>query len=183
LRPYICFPQATLARLTDEEKAAVIQHELAHIRHGDLPVTFVIRSLGDILWFIPGYHFLSRRIDNLRERMADRAAVLAGASAPHLASALLKLCEMPSEPSHELYSAFFRERGILKARIAVLLNFDAKKPRAGTAIFHAAVGAWTAVAVMVVTVGGNHVATELEGDSLFSLSPRVEQVMKHLGFR
>lgn len=160
-RPYICFPKNILARLDSSEQAAVLKHEVAHVVHWDLPITLFIKCLGDVLWFIPGYRYLCNKIDGLREILADGTAVRAGASAVHLASALIKLREIPEDNRQPiLYSAFFREKSLLKVRVEHLLE---KKAQPVSSRFgwqrswvKLLVTAWTAGAVMVATFGGNY---------------------------
>lgn len=132
-KPYICLPADAVQKLTSQELEAVIAHELGHVRYYDLLVTVLIQTLGDLFWFIPGYRSLSRKIDRLREIVADGWAVASGAHASSLAAALLKLKEIP-DTSHRLvlYSAFFREKSLLKERIERLVGRTAEKsPRFG----------------------------------------------------
>lgn len=129
LKPYICLPEDAVQKLTPAELEAVIAHEAGHVRYFDLPVTVLIQVLGDLLWFIPGYRFLSRKIDRLREIVADGWAVSLGASAAALASALVKLKEIPeSQDRAILYSAFFREKSLLKERVERLVGTRSEKP-------------------------------------------------------
>lgn len=165
-RPFICIPKSTHQLLSDEERNAVIEHELAHIRSFDLPITLAIKLLGDLFWFVPGYKFLSRKIDRLREVLADQSVVKQGASSVHLASALVKLkdCEI-SLQNGVLYSALTREPSLLKVRVNRLLENDRseKKPRWGwnNRLVRLLIVAWTTGGVMISTFGGNHEVTSL----------------------
>lgn len=165
-RPYVCFPEKTLCMLSSDETKSVVQHEIAHIKTWDLMATILIKSLGDLLWFVPGYRFLSRKIDRLREVLADKTATELGASPEYLASALLKLKEIPEGRHHAvLHSAFFREKSLLKIRIEKLLTRipNANRPRLGWRWLPVRlwVTAWTTVAVMLATFAGNHSASFL----------------------
>jgi Zn-dependent protease with chaperone function len=159
-RPYICIPKSTFALLTEEETSAVIQHELAHIRQLDLVGTFFIQLLGDLFWFIPLYRGLSGKIDRLREILADDAAVHAGAARADLASGLLKLREWQQTSGQTvLYSAFFRERSLVKTRIERLLGLetDAAERMGWNHLWvRIVILFWTAGGVMSATLGGNH---------------------------
>jgi len=166
LKPFICIPKKTVELLNEEEKEAVIQHEIAHIKTFDLPITLTIKILGDIFWFVPGYRFLTRKIDRLREILADKVAVINGAGALHLASALVKLKTTEIDLRHNvLYSAFFRERSLLKERVDLLTNNTKmeKKPRFGWNkwYFRLLISVWTAGGVMIVTFGNNHEIGEM----------------------
>jgi hypothetical protein len=159
LRPYICFPIDSWNSFSAEEREAVIQHELGHVRQLDLLATFAVQTLGDLFWFIPGYHLLSRKLDRLREIVADQWAVEKGANPAVLASALLKLKEMPKPPPFALHSAFFRERSLLKLRVEKLLDpSKEKRPRLGWQFRWVRYGLsfWIVAAVMSSTLGGNH---------------------------
>lgn len=179
--PYICFPKNILNLLDSNERAAVLKHEVAHVVHWDLLVTLLIKSLGDILWFIPGYRFLSRKIDSLREILADKTAVRSGASAPHLASALIKLREIP-EDNHQpiLYSAFFREKSLLKVRVEHLLGEKNKNKNSRfgwrKSWVKLLVTVWTTGAVLVATFGGNY-EYHVEPIPVW-----VQGILKNLGF-
>jgi beta-lactamase regulating signal transducer with metallopeptidase domain len=160
LRPFVCFPEASFSVLDEAEREAVIQHEIAHVCNWDWPATLVVKVLGDLFWFIPFYRFLSRRIDHLREFLADQIAVRAGASGPHLASALIKLkevCLNAYQPA--LNSAFFREPRLLKTRVHELLGIGLSRPsRFGwnTRYARVLICGWTAGAVLMATFGGNY---------------------------
>lgn len=133
INPYICLPEDAIERLSPEELNAVIEHEMGHIRYFDILVTVLIKGLGDLFWFLPGYRWLSRKIDSLREIVADSWAVSVKVQPHLLASALLKLAEIPDcKEEMALYSGFFRERSLLRERIERLVgNFKEYKPRFG----------------------------------------------------
>lgn len=160
LRPYVCIPRDARDRLQPEELDAVIAHELAHVRQFDLIGSVAVQILGDLFWFVPGYRWLSRRIDRLREIVADQRAVRAGASPARLASALLKLKEIPETADRfVLYSAFVREKSLLKTRVEGLLETRRERaPRFGwnRLWLRTAVTVWIFTAVMSSTFGGNH---------------------------
>lgn len=159
LRPYICFPMDAYEKLNAEEVEAVIAHELGHVHNFDLVGTVFIQFLGDLFWFIPGYRWLARQIDRLREIVADQWAVRSGIDPANLAMALLKLKEI-SQTSDRflLYSAFFRERALLRERVDRLLG-TRKDPasRWGWQFgwTRALVTFWIFSAVMFATLGGN----------------------------
>jgi hypothetical protein len=161
VKPYICFPAAAHRELSAAEIEAVIAHEIGHIRQYDVVFTAIVQILGDIFWFIPGYRWLSRKIDRLRELVADQSATRSGIAPVTLASALVKLKEMPVAASREpiLYSAFFREKSLLKLRVQRLLGDGMDRPaRLGWGYRWArpVVTIWIFSAVMMATFGGNH---------------------------
>ena len=160
-RPFICVPKSTLSLLTPAEFDAVIEHEMAHVRSFDLPITLIIKILGDIFWFVPGYRFLSRKIDRLREILADQAASSSRTCSLGLASALVKLKDIEIDCRHSvLYSALFREKSLLEIRVNRLIGDEhtTKPPRLGwhNRWIKIVIIAWTTGGVMVSTFGGNH---------------------------
>lgn len=159
LKPYVCLPEDAINKLTNAELDAVIAHEIGHVRFYDLIVTVLIQALGDLFWFVPGYRWLSRKIDRLREIVADSWAITSGIEAGFLASALLKLKEIPeSNDKFILYSAFFREKSLLKERVERLLgNVKEKKSRFGWQNFCFRYGATAFISVVVLNsvFGGN----------------------------
>lgn len=172
LRPYICIPQDAFDKLSKDELDAVIAHELGHIRQLDLIVTIAVQLLGDLFWFVPGYRWLSRKIDRLREVVADQWAVSSGIEPALLASALVKLKDI-SEKSGRLvlYSAFFREKSLLKVRVEKLLGMAPEKRSRfgwGNVWFRSAFSVWIFTAVMIATVGGNHQSVNLKNPQWFN---------------
>ena len=163
LNPFICVPSTSLKMLNQTELNAVIQHEIAHLKYFDLPVSILIKFIGDTFWFIPFYKYLSMKIDRLREILADKTAVQMGASGLDLASALIKLKEMPRS-SPVLYSAFIKERSLLKTRIDYLETefIETRSARFGwnNAFVRLLIAFWTSGGVFLAKIGGNHQVSE-----------------------
>lgn len=179
LKPYICIPSDSFSRLSSEELETVIAHELGHVRQLDLAVTVGVQLLGDLFWFVPGYRWLSRKIDRLREIVADQWAVGQGAEPALLASALIKLREIPETPDRfVLYSAFFREKSLLKERVERLLGqTQERRSRFGwnKPAVRVLASFWIFMAVMIATFGGNHATAQL-------VNPEwVDTIMRSLG--
>jgi beta-lactamase regulating signal transducer with metallopeptidase domain len=141
--------------------------------------TAFIQLLGDVFWFIPGYRMLSRKIDRLREIVADQWAVRSGVSPVWLASALVKLKEIPETPDwFVLYSALFREKSLLKTRVESLLGKTLSRgPRFGWQYKWVRVLAaiWIVASVMMTTLGGNH------DEEHSSNPPWVDQLLRSWG--
>lgn len=160
LRSFICVPKETHKKLSDDELRAVIKHEVAHIKHFDLYITLAIKILGDLFWFVPGYILLSKKIDRLREILADKSAVEDGANPRVLSSVLIKLKEIQIDLRHNvLYSALFREKSLIRERVLELTNNNLRvRPRFGWSNKYARflIVAWTCGGVMIATLGGNH---------------------------
>ena len=156
-QPYVCFPEATYALLSPDERAAALAHELAHVARRDLLVATALDLVGDLLWFVPGARLVRRRIDASTEYLADVAAVRAGASPLDLASALVRAREAIVRDTGALTAALVRPRSELARRVAALLG-KAPRPRLGFGRPWAAAlwTAWLAAIALTSTLAGRN---------------------------
>jgi Zn-dependent protease with chaperone function len=120
LRPYVCFPEDSQSALSEAERTAVLEHELAHVRSFDALVLLVVGLLSDVMWFVPGGRGLYEAVRTATERAADHAAVKRGADPEALVRATLLLAAMPGGPPAAL--AFTRRARAIAARIEALLG-------------------------------------------------------------
>ena len=74
-KPMILLPASWLTELTPEMLEAIIAHELAHIRRGDLWVNLFQRVVEAFLFYHPAVWWLSRRIRIERELCCDAMVV------------------------------------------------------------------------------------------------------------
>jgi Zn-dependent protease with chaperone function len=172
-KPYICIPSDARLLLSEAELKAVLAHELSHIRHFDLVLSLALEFLGDLFWFIPGYRAAGRKIDRVREFVADENAVASGADPVQLASALVKIsalvaCPPPSDsssPTLRLSSSFISlfaphsEASLLSQRVGQLLNSESPlRARFGwqNHYIRLVYAVWISFAVIMITFGGNH---------------------------
>jgi Zn-dependent protease with chaperone function len=86
-QPRVWVSAGLLAHLDEEELAAVLRHEAHHLRQRDPLRLLVVRTLREVLFFLPVVRYLSGCYEVEQEISADRAA---GEMLP-LASALHKL--------------------------------------------------------------------------------------------
>ena len=75
LRPVILLPAATLLGLSEQQLAAVLTHELAHIRRHDYLVNLVQNLVETLLFYHPAVWWTSARMRQERELCCDDAAV------------------------------------------------------------------------------------------------------------
>lgn len=92
LSPVIWLSPA-VSTTAEEERRAVIEHELAHVRQLDVLLFAVVRLLRDVFWFVPGLGFCAGRVQRQAELAADRAAIRNGCSPSALARAIAVECE------------------------------------------------------------------------------------------
>lgn len=89
LRPVVLLPRDT-ATWPDDRVAAVLLHEVAHIRRGDWAVLIGIETLAALHWFNPLIAWMARRVRGEQDRACDLAAVrLGGVRAPDYARHLV----------------------------------------------------------------------------------------------
>ncbi|MGZ3420497.1 MAG: M56 family metallopeptidase [Polyangiales bacterium] len=119
LRPWICFPESMYRALPPSERDAVIEHELAHLRHHDVLLLGAVHVLRDLFWFVPGISRLVRAVVAQCELRADAAARARGVDGATLASALVRVAEsMQGEPP---MLAFAGRKPLLARRVSRLL--------------------------------------------------------------
>lgn len=92
-RPMLLVPPDFADRLADDEREAVLLHELVHLQRGDFGWNLLQRLVLALLWFHPVAWALYRRVSRERELCCDALAVRHGASATGLARALVQLAE------------------------------------------------------------------------------------------
>lgn len=165
IRPFVCFSAEAFAALDDAERAAVIGHELGHLRHHDLLMFGLLAFVADLLWFVPGLRARCRTLRAHAEIAADEAALARGASPLALASALVRvgeLCARPPEPAPMLsLIAGAEPASWLTRRVGALLSRGPQEPtsslrgRLGTVARFAAF-ALTFVVVLSAATLGNH---------------------------
>ena len=118
-RPLLLVPRDLAGRLSAAELDAVLLHELAHVRRGDIRWNLLQRVVLSLLWFHPAAWSLQAAIACERERCCDALAVRHGASPVALARALVRLAEARPQASLVLAAA---RRGGLVDRVRALLE-------------------------------------------------------------
>ncbi|MEZ5940942.1 MAG: M56 family metallopeptidase [Planctomycetaceae bacterium] len=94
LRPALLLPVSLATGLSQEQFAAIVSHELAHIRRYDLLLNLVQRLLESLLFFHPVVWYLSHRMSVEREVSCDELVVSVGHVPASYADALLKVAEL-----------------------------------------------------------------------------------------
>jgi hypothetical protein len=155
LRPRVVFSARTHAAFTDAERAAALQHELAHVAHHDLALLAGLGILEDLFWFLPGARGLVVRIRAVLEQRADDAALTAGAQPVALASALVHASEILRDPVPGI--AILDRRSLLQLRVHRLLHSmpDASSRR-GAELMHLLITALVTLMIARALFLGNH---------------------------
>lgn len=151
-RPRLLMPRGLPALLDDAELEAVLLHELAHVRRGDLRWNLLQRVVLALLWFHPVAWALQAAIAHERERCCDALAVQHGARPAALARALVKLAEAGARPT--LAMSMSHGGAALLERVQDLLQ----PPQAGVALRRR--GAWAAAlsVACVLALGAGRLA-------------------------
>jgi len=134
-RPRLLVPRGLPALLDAAELEAVLLHELAHVRRGDLRWNLLQRIVLALLWFHPVAWALQATIARERERCCDALAVRHGAHPAALARALVKLAEAGARPT--LAMSMSQGGTALVERVHDLMT----PPRPGTALHGRRAGA------------------------------------------
>jgi beta-lactamase regulating signal transducer with metallopeptidase domain len=74
-RPMIFMPLGLLTGLPEGEIEAVLLHELAHIRRNDYLINFLQHIAGALLFFNPGFLWMSALLKDERENCCDDVAI------------------------------------------------------------------------------------------------------------
>lgn len=143
LRPLVLLPIGLASRLSTDAVQALLAHELAHIKRHDYLVNLLQRLVETLLFYHPVVWWLSRRIRQEREHIADDLAAQALGSPRRMALALSQLSEW--QPAMPLL-ANAAHGGQLMERITRLI-----KPRHKTFGWKAALPA-LALALVCLTV-------------------------------
>ncbi len=134
VKPAILLPPALVCGLDPNQLAAILSHEMAHIRRYDLLVNLLQRMVESLLFFHPFTWWISRRVSTERENCCDDVAV-AGCGRIEYVDALLKMAEQCAAirgwkiaPQLESLAADGGNSSQLGYRIKRLLGED-NKPR------------------------------------------------------
>ncbi len=112
-------PRSMWIALAPHERRAILRHELAHYRRGDLWKSLAVRVLALPHWFNPIAWLAVRRFDDAAEWACDRAAM--GDEPTTYAAMLLRLGELASTPAR--FGSAMSKRP-LHARIRRLLTLS-----------------------------------------------------------
>ena len=127
LRPIVLLPVPLMTGLTPEDFAAIIRHELAHIRRYDLWMNLLQRVIESLLFFHPVVWVLRRRLRAAREVCCADLVVSSGCEPMHYAGALLRmaeLCAISRQPHAIALAATGDKQPLLERRIERLMNWS-----------------------------------------------------------
>ncbi|WP_157903294.1 M56 family metallopeptidase [Cupriavidus malaysiensis] len=121
-RPVVLVPAGLVSGMPADLLEALLAHELAHVRRLDYLVNFLQRVIEALLFFHPSVWWLSRRLGEEREHIADDMAAACIGAPRTLARALDSLSRGMPVPAAGLDLAQQARGGALAQRIRRLLR-------------------------------------------------------------
>jgi len=144
LRPHLVLPSYLFVSLSAEVRAALIVHELAHIRRGDLLVRGIQGIARRLFYFWPPVRWVCREIEKASEMACDHWAIQAAQIPPRLyAESLLNIVRSISatrRPANQL--AFALRRSFLEERFNMISRIEPRIERKMTWAAVPAVAVW-----------------------------------------
>jgi beta-lactamase regulating signal transducer with metallopeptidase domain len=127
-RPTILLPADVVEWTTPDERAAMIQHELAHVERRDPIVNLFQTALSVIFYFHPLVRYACRQLSLEREMACDDRVISSGVAAEAYAAGILKSAERSviagGAPGGAHQLAIFGARQILERRLEMILSTD-----------------------------------------------------------
>jgi bla regulator protein BlaR1 len=94
IRPVLLLPQGIAERLTSSEMAAILAHELCHVRRRDNLLACIHMIVETMFWFHPLVWWIGARLLEERERACDEDVVSRGNRPDVYAEAILNVCKL-----------------------------------------------------------------------------------------
>ncbi len=144
-RPVLLWPASLGSRLTDAQIAAIVAHELAHVRRRDNLTAAAHTLVQTLFWWHPAVRWLGGRLVAERELACDADVIHRGGDRRAYAESILTTCALAVE-SRPLWAAGVAGSHLAR-RIEVIMNALPDRPLARSKkLFLGACG------VLVVTV-------------------------------
>ena len=93
LRPVLLTPEGIADRLNPRQLAAILTHELCHVRRRDNLAAVLHMVVEAVFWFHPLVWWMGTRLVEERERACDEEVVRLGSDPQTYAEGILKICE------------------------------------------------------------------------------------------
>lgn len=126
--PVVLIPAATTEQWDEEQRIAVLTHELAHVKRFDAFTQLLAQLAAALLWFHPLVWMAVRRMRLEREHACDDFVLAAGARASRYADDLLALARGLTRPTAPAAAALaMARRSELEGRLLAILDPAAKR--------------------------------------------------------
>jgi beta-lactamase regulating signal transducer with metallopeptidase domain len=93
VEPVVLLPQELMARLSEQERASILAHELSHFSRRDNVTAAIHMTVEALFWFYPPVWMIGARLVAERERACDENVVAAGHDPEVYAGGILKVCK------------------------------------------------------------------------------------------
>lgn len=93
-RPTLLLPEGIVKSLTSSQLAAIVAHEICHLRNRDNLAAAFQMSVETVFWFHPLVWWIGKRMIAEREFACDEEVLLAGNEPRAYAEGILKICEL-----------------------------------------------------------------------------------------
>lgn len=127
-KPHLYLPRDWSSRWTDQEFNAILKHEHAHVRFGDLHTLWVLRLLQILAWPVPTVWVLGRALAIESEKRCDEAVLLQGVQPEVYAHCLINLAERLStqEGQGRIVSGIgaIGNPSVLEVRVRQIMSFS-----------------------------------------------------------
>jgi TonB family protein len=164
LRPVVFLP-VDAKEWSEERRAMVVRHELAHIERGDAAMHLAARAALSLLWWNPLAWKSWREFLKEREKAADDLVLAGGARASDYAGHLLEIARsMQSEPATAWAAVAMARRSQLEGRLLSILDSHVSRKAARRASAIAAVAAAVALCAPFAAVKAQSAQTALPAD-------------------
>jgi beta-lactamase regulating signal transducer with metallopeptidase domain len=91
--PVVLLPQGLMARLSEQEQASILAHELSHLSRRDNVTAAIHMTVEALFWFYPPVWLIGARLIAERERACDEHVVASGHDPEVYAGGILKVCK------------------------------------------------------------------------------------------
>lgn len=145
--PELFVSTGTWNALDEDERAAMLAHERAHIRHRDLARRFAVElllSVGAPLAFV-----IRAFWDSATERLCDARAAAEIGSGESLASAMVKVCRLGVHTRHS-HASFPPSANAVEERVAAILADRPAGDRAARILLTVVAGAMSSIVLVAV---------------------------------
>jgi bla regulator protein blaR1 len=155
LSPVILIPEALVSALDARDLEAVVQHERAHIRRGDVAGNLIQRLLEVVLFFNPWVYVIGRQLLKEREFACDDWAAHLTGEPGRLTACLGRLAETTRHARVPLFTpSAVGSKPMIVGRIARLLDGKAANVKINYLVLAAIVLAFGVLAVALQTTNG-----------------------------
>lgn len=121
LRPVIVLPAAARA-WSDDRREAVLLHELAHVKRGDMVPHLIAQAACALYWFHPLAWIAARRLRAESERACDDLVLTAGTTASAYAEHLIEIVQSARRTSAPAPALPMAQRSEFEGRLLAILE-------------------------------------------------------------